>query len=98
MRYRALIPARYLAQAGHEVQVLTTGDAPWPEAQAAQVRADVLVVSKSFSPAAEALASHLRARGTRIVVDVCDDHFGDANHVNRRGAIEMTRRLRDMLR
>ena len=80
MRYRALIPARYLAQAGHEVQVVTTGEAPWEAAALARLEAHVLVVSKSFSPATEGIAAALQRRGARVVVDVCDNHFDDPAH------------------
>src|SRR5688500_1773561 len=40
-----------------------------------QAACDALVISKSFDPANEALARAMKARGVRVVVDFCDDHF-----------------------
>jgi hypothetical protein len=35
----------------------------------------VLVVAKSFDPQNEVLAASMKARGVRVVVDFCDEHF-----------------------
>jgi hypothetical protein len=76
MRYRAILPARELQGLGHEVRVVVTGEGAWSAAELDDLRCDVAVVSKSFNASTEALALGLRERGARIVVDVCDFHFG----------------------
>ena len=73
-RYRVLIPARQLARLGHQVQIAALGPGGWPAA-VMQAACDALVISKSFDPANEALARAMKARGVRVVVDFCDDHF-----------------------
>ena len=78
-RYRALIPAQQLARMGHQVQVSTKGAAGWSD-EVKQAACDVLVVSKSLDPATGELAAAMKARGTRIVVDFCDDHFDHPEH------------------
>lgn len=74
-RYRVLLPGEQLARLGHHVRMATLP--PGGELPAALVDnpCDVLVVSKSFNAISEVLATRLRARGARIVVDICDDHF-----------------------
>jgi hypothetical protein len=76
MRYRALVPARELQRLGHEARIVVSGEGAWADAEVDGLRCDVAVVSKSFNASTEELAAKLRARGARIVVDVCDDHFG----------------------
>jgi SAM-dependent methyltransferase len=78
-RYRVLIPATHLARRGHAVQIMSLppGDIP---AQARDAQADVAIFAKSFSAANEELASHLRARGMRVIADFCDDHFEHPQH------------------
>jgi len=73
-RYRVLVPAQQLARLGHQVQVASIGPAGWPDA-VRDAACDVLVVSKSFHPATEALAEAMRKRGVKVVADFCDDHF-----------------------
>jgi hypothetical protein len=73
-RYRVLIPARQLAAAGHQLQVATLPAQGWP-ASVLEMPCDVLVVSKSFHPPNEDLARAMAARGVKVVVDFCDDHF-----------------------
>ena len=73
-RYRVLIPARQLTRLDHEVQVASLPPGGWPDAVTG-LPCDVLVVSKSFHAANEKLAATMKARGVRIIVDLCDDHF-----------------------
>ena len=74
-RYRGLIPGRALARLGHEVRFVTVGAAGLaPEVTNAPC--DVLVISKSGHESMEAVAATMRARGAKVVVDYCDDHFG----------------------
>jgi len=75
LRYRVLGPMRELGGAGFEHR-LTAVTADTPDAvrlQAAQ--ADVVVFSKSFLASNEALATHAKSLGARIVFDVCDNHY-----------------------
>lgn len=80
MRYRAIIPARELQRLGHEARIVVTGEGTWSDAEVDALRCDVAVISKSFNGSTEELAAKLRTRGARIVVDVCDDHFGHPEH------------------
>lgn len=73
-RYRVVIPAQQLARMGHEAMVASLPAGGWPDA-VRETACDVLVVSKSFHGANEELAAAMKARGVRIVVDFCDDHF-----------------------
>jgi SAM-dependent methyltransferase len=75
-RYRVLIPAQQLARLGHGVQVAFMPPGGWP-ASVHEMPCDALVVSKSFHESNEALARSMRERGTRVVVDFCDDYFED---------------------
>lgn len=78
-RLRIGIPARELAQAGFGQQVLSLSD-PLPH----DVDVDVAVFSKILPRSAGHVARHLEfaqalsARGCKVVVDVCDNHFGEA--------------------
>ncbi len=73
-RYRVLIPAAQLARLGHQVQLATLNHADWPQ-QVKDAACDVLVISKSFHAVNEGLARGMKARGVKVVVDLCDDHF-----------------------
>ncbi len=75
-RYRVLIPAQQLGRLGHHVQLASLPATGWPQA-VLQAQVDVLVISKSFHAANEALAVAMKARGVKVVVDICDDHFDD---------------------
>jgi SAM-dependent methyltransferase len=88
-RYRVLIPAQQLGRLGHQVQIAGLAGDTWPaEVLAAPV--DAVVISKSFQAANEALASAMKARGAKVVVDFCDDHFEHAElgpHLRRLAAL-----------
>jgi len=73
-RYRVLIPAHQLARLGHQVQLAALPPGGWPR-QVVEAPCEVLVISKSFHADNEALAQSMKARGVRVVVDICDDHF-----------------------
>jgi SAM-dependent methyltransferase len=73
-RYRVLIPAQQLARLGHQLQVASLPPGGWP-VSVRETPCDVLVISKSFDPGNEELARAMKARGVKVVVDFCDDHF-----------------------
>jgi hypothetical protein len=73
-RYRAIIPAQQLARLGHQVQLASLPPGGWPR-EVMEAPCDVLVISKSIQPENEALARAMKARGVKVVVDLCDDHF-----------------------
>ena len=75
-RYRVIIPAVQLARLQHDVQVACLPRTGW-QREVLEARCDVLVVSKSLHRENETLAQAMKARGTRVVVDICDDHFAD---------------------
>ena len=76
-RYRVLIPAQQLARLGHQVQIAILGPGGWPQ-EVKNAPCDALVISKSFHAANEELAKAMKARGVKVVVDLCDDHFESA--------------------
>ncbi len=67
IRLRCLIPAAQLRVRGHDVQI---DDSP-------EIRGhyDVAVFSKRYDSSAADLAARLTARGTRVLLDLCDNHF-----------------------
>jgi hypothetical protein len=67
VRLRCLYPAAWLRAHGHEVTV--TGRGMQLSA------ADVAIFSKRYDAPALAAAQQLRSRGTRVVLDICDNHF-----------------------
>jgi hypothetical protein len=73
-RYRVIIPSQQLGRRGHVLQIasLPAGADPMVVKDAVS---DVMVISKMYDPANEALILGARSRGTRILVDFCDDHF-----------------------
>ncbi|HST01042.1 MAG TPA: hypothetical protein VLJ84_05225, partial [Usitatibacter sp.] len=78
-RYRIVIPAQQLARLGHQVQLASLSGDAWP-ADVRDAVADAVVISKSFHAANEDLAKEMKARGVRVVVDFCDDHFDSPQH------------------
>lgn len=86
-RYRLLLPGEGLRALGHDVRFLQVGADASPDALAAELSGDVLVISKLAPHAPELLARMTslmldlmraaRGKGMRVVVDVCDDHFDD---------------------
>jgi len=79
-RYRALLPAGYLARQGHAVQVVSVPEGGWTAERIAALTADAVIFTKSFHASNEELARALKSRGTRIVGDFCDDNFDDPEH------------------
>jgi SAM-dependent methyltransferase len=76
-RYRVILPAQQLARLGHAVQMASLPPGGWPQPNL-DAPCDVVVISKSFHADNERLAQHMKARGVRVAVDFCDDHFEDA--------------------
>lgn len=74
-RYRALLPARYLAGRGHEVQMVTSDESFWSEAKYAQITGEAVVFGKSLDERNESVAVALRNAGRRVIFDICDNHF-----------------------
>jgi hypothetical protein len=75
-RYRAIIPAEQLTRRGHEAHVRSGGQGEWTS-EIVDFPCDVLVVSKSLERANESRIAEMKARGVRIVVDICDNAFAD---------------------
>lgn len=69
VRYRALLPAAALEPAGVRSRVFSDG------AEAHLDGLDVLVIVKSFTPDDLRLAHAARARGIRVIFDLCDNVF-----------------------
>lgn len=86
VRYRALLPAIALGQAGAEVSVVRNAEWYWPAAGLKSQRADVVVIGKIFVDPNKArfekesrhvLAQVVAAKtaGAFVVADFVDDHF-----------------------
>lgn len=75
MRYRVIIPMTQLARRGHRFHVgcIPANATATPDAD--KIAADTVIFSKSSTPLNEALAQALKARGKKIVVDLCDNYF-----------------------
>jgi len=65
-RYRVEEPVAALAARGHAVELFRPEQAD---------RYDLLIFSKSYRAADQALARTVKARGGRVVLDLCDNHF-----------------------
>jgi hypothetical protein len=65
-RLRAFLPCQYLSEAGWDVGIVPPDDPG---------RWDCVVFQKSYRDADLALAERLKAAGTRIVTDLCDNHL-----------------------
>jgi glycosyltransferase involved in cell wall biosynthesis len=71
VRYRALLPAAALEAAGVRCRVFSAG------AERRLEGLDTLVIVKSFTPDDLRLAQAARARGVRVLFDLCDNVFVD---------------------
>ncbi len=65
-RFRVSMPAAALTELGYQAG---------PVEQFGIDQCDVVVFSKSYSPADLALARAVRKRGGRVIFDLCDNHF-----------------------
>lgn len=86
-RYRAYVPGVALMNQGHHVTYTFTWAAP--------PRPDVVVLHKFlFDPRIKEIIGPLKARGARIVFDICDDHF---EHTERGPAVRELAALADTI-
>lgn len=74
-RYRVILPANQLTRVGHQVEIRTIPPSGWTLALAKTISADCVIFSKSFHESNEMLAESLLARGVRVLLDLCDNHF-----------------------
>ena len=65
-RYRVAGPVEALSARGHRVELFAADRAE---------HYDMVVFSKSYRAADQALARALRARGAQVALDLCDNHF-----------------------
>jgi hypothetical protein len=65
-RFRVMMPATGLVNLGYQAGPLELFGAD---------KCDVVVFSKSYSPADIVLARNVRKRGGRVIFDLCDNHF-----------------------
>jgi len=100
--YRALEPARALAQRGHEVRYHAV-EVPHLRLEGLR-EADVALIYRHCNPDARQLATHLRENGVAIVYDN-DDMMGSvtSDHPGRRefgglNGVKLYQQVRDMLR
>jgi hypothetical protein len=77
VRYRALIPADRLQQAGIESRFLSLATMPRADIESALAtdRPVALIIGKSFSADALIIAHFAKSIGVRVLVDYCDHHF-----------------------
>jgi cephalosporin hydroxylase len=75
LRYRVLSRIRAAGRGRHDHRIVRMHAGVAQEVREKVLEADVMVFSKSFEPANEALAREARARGVAVIWDVCDDHY-----------------------
>ncbi|MBX3413741.1 MAG: hypothetical protein KF708_13705 [Pirellulales bacterium] len=75
VRYRVLAPATELAAYGHQSRILRFDPAMPIETLDQYLASDVLVVSKVLTRGKYELVARAQTLGTRVVFDLCDDHF-----------------------
>jgi len=75
VRYRVLAPAAELESHGHHSRLLRHDPATPAEQLDGLLACDVLVVSKVLAPGKGDLVARAQSLGTRVVFDLCDDHF-----------------------
>lgn len=75
VRYRVLAPARYLRDEGHQVRFVRFDEPLEPEDLDRALRADAVVISKVLARGSVEYAERARRLGSRLIVDLCDDHF-----------------------
>lgn len=85
-RIRAVLPAKYLANAGVDAHVV-------PES--GEGRFDCVVFQKAYAKADLQLAETLKAQGARLLFDLCDNHFW--NPTNDPEVAERVARLERMI-
>jgi hypothetical protein len=78
IRYRVLYVAEYLAEQGHQVDIIQAGLSVDDDRLKAPLSADVVVVSKGLFAGSLPLAQRAKALGAKVVLDLCDDHFTTA--------------------
>lgn len=86
VRVRCLVPMRLMAEAGLNSELYEHDEAARP---------DVVVFQKAYESSDLELAERLSKRGTRIVFDLCDNHF--YNPDDRPDVMERVDRLRRMI-
>jgi hypothetical protein len=69
-RYRVAAPVAALARRGHAVEMFDDAN---------RGDYDVVVFSKCYGAAEQALADEIRGRGGRAILDLCDNHFYNPN-------------------
>ncbi len=75
VRYRVLAPARYLREEGHQIQFIRLDERQPSDEIDQRLRADVVVISKVLAGGSVAMAERAKQLGSRVIVDLCDDHF-----------------------
>jgi glycosyltransferase involved in cell wall biosynthesis len=80
VRYRVIIPAIELSQQQHTINIVPIIQNQTVDSLLPHIKADVVIFSKSFNPINEILAQHVKTRGTKIIFDICDNHFENAKH------------------
>jgi hypothetical protein len=75
VRYRVLAPARYLRDEGHQIQFIRLDERQPSDEIDQRLRADVVVISKVLAGGSVAMAERAKQLGSRVLVDLCDDHF-----------------------
>ncbi|MDX1964359.1 MAG: hypothetical protein SFX18_14495 [Pirellulales bacterium] len=114
VRYRVLAPARQLHQRGEHVgwlrfeqlAELAAAEKGSDAADHDHWPADVVILSKVFAQNAVPALRYARAQGSRVLVDLCDDHFdhpalGPVYHelcAQADGVIASTRAMAELIR
>ena len=76
IRYRVLPPARYLRDEGHQIHFVQLDERVPAAHFNQQLQADAVVISKVLQAGSVEIAERAKRFGSRVMVDLCDDHFG----------------------
>lgn len=75
IRYRVLPIAEYLAKQGHHIDIIQAGLPAGDPSLNAPLSAEVVIVSKGLFHDCTAYVERAQRAGSRVIFDVCDDHF-----------------------
>jgi hypothetical protein len=79
-RYRVLIPAKYLEDQGHQIEISSVHSGEVTQQAIDSVDADVVIFMKSYFKIDSGLAKRAQANGAKVVLDLSDNHFANPKY------------------
>jgi glycosyltransferase involved in cell wall biosynthesis len=75
VRYRVLTPIKHLQSKGYQSGIVFVTSDQVNDQTFASMGVDVVIFSKSFRAINHTLAEEAKAKGAKIIFDICDNHF-----------------------